>query len=67
MNLKYYNRYSQFTLNGVQKTVPFVTLPSKGSDLVFFYKKNRTKISGFNLKITSKTFCNSNQKIIFVR
>lgn len=44
MNLKYYNRYSQFTVNGVQKTVPFVTLPSKGSDLIFFYKKNKTRL-----------------------
>ena len=40
MNLKYYNRYSQFSVNGEHKTVPYVTLPSKSSDNVYFYKKN---------------------------
>jgi len=44
MNLKYYNRYSQFILNGEQKTVPFIKLPPKGSDNVFFYKKNISRL-----------------------
>lgn len=44
MSLKYYNRYSQFTFNGDQKVVPFVKIPSKSSDNVFFYKKNVSRL-----------------------
>ena len=44
MSLKYYNRYSQFTFNGNQKVVPFVKIPSKSSDNVFFYKKNISRL-----------------------
>ena len=44
MNLKYYNRYSQFTFNGVQQVVPFVKMPAKSSDNVFFDKKNVSRL-----------------------
>lgn len=44
MSLKYYNRYSQFTFNGEHKVVPFVKIPSKSSDNVFFYKKNVSRL-----------------------
>lgn len=44
MNLKYYNRYSQFTFNGEQQVLPFVKIPSKSSDNVFFYKKNVSRL-----------------------
>ena len=44
MSLKYYNRYSQFTFNGEQKVVPFVKIPPKSSDNVFFYKKNVSRL-----------------------
>ena len=35
---QYYNRYEQFVINGQQTVVPFVTLPSKGTDQRFIYK-----------------------------
>jgi len=44
MNLKYYNRYSQFVVNGEQKVVPFIKLPSKSTDNVFFYRKNVSRL-----------------------
>jgi len=44
MNLKYYNRYSQFVINGEQKVVPFIKLPPKSTDNVFFYKKNVSRL-----------------------
>jgi len=44
MNLKYYNRYSQFSVNGEHNTVPYITLPSKSSDNVYFYKKNISRL-----------------------
>lgn len=44
MNLKYYNRYSQFVVNGEQKVVPFIKLPPKSTDNVFFYRKNVSRL-----------------------
>jgi hypothetical protein len=44
MNLKYYNRYSLFSNNGEQKVVPFLKLPPKSGDNVFFYKKNVSRL-----------------------
>ena len=44
MNLKYYNRYSQFVINGDQKVVPLIKLAPKSSDNVFFYKKNISRL-----------------------
>ena len=44
MNLKYYNRYSQFSVNSEHNTVPYVTLPGKSSDNVYFFKKNVSRL-----------------------
>ena len=44
MNLKYYNRYSQFLVNSEHNTVPYVTLPGKSSDNVYFFKKNISRL-----------------------
>ena len=38
MALQYYNRYSQFILNGEQTVVPYVNLPKKSSDKNYIYK-----------------------------
>ena len=32
MGKEYYNRYKGFNIEGKQTTVPYVTLPSKGTD-----------------------------------
>jgi hypothetical protein len=35
---QYYNRYKEFLINGEQTVVPFVPLPSKGTDQRYIYK-----------------------------
>jgi len=35
---QYYNRYKEFLINGQQTVVPFVSLPSKGTDQRYIYK-----------------------------
>ena len=43
MSYPYYNRYSQFIVNGQQSVVPFVTLPSKPTDKAYIYKVGQTR------------------------
>ena len=38
MALQYWNRYTDFLLNGQQTVVPGVALPTKTSDKNFIYK-----------------------------
>jgi len=38
MAYQYYNRYSEFLVNGEQSVVPYVQLPSKPSDKSFIYR-----------------------------
>jgi hypothetical protein len=38
MAFPYYNRYSEFLINGGQTVVPYVTLPQKPSDQTYIYK-----------------------------
>lgn len=40
----YYNRYSQFLINGEQTVVPFVSLPQKVTDQVYIYKIGRSRL-----------------------
>jgi hypothetical protein len=40
----YYNRYSQFLINGEQTVVPFVRLPQKVTDQVYIYKVGRSRL-----------------------
>ena len=35
---QYYNRYKEFLINGQQTIVPFVSLPSKGTDQRYIYR-----------------------------
>lgn len=44
MSYTYWNRYSQFLINGEQTMVPFVQLPSKPSDKAYIYKVGRTRL-----------------------
>jgi hypothetical protein len=41
---EYFNRYQQFTINGEQKIVPFVTLPTKSSDIRHIYKVGSSRL-----------------------
>ena len=38
MAFQYWNRYSEFLINGEQTVVPFVNLPQKTTDKNYIYK-----------------------------
>jgi hypothetical protein len=44
MKLQYYNRYSNFLINGQQTVVPYVNLPQKTSDRIYVYKVGRSRL-----------------------
>jgi hypothetical protein len=44
MSFPYYNRYSEFLINGEQTVVPFVQLPQKATDKVYIYKVGKTRL-----------------------
>lgn len=44
MAYSYWNRYSQFLINGQQTVVPFVTLPTKTTDKTYIYKIGRSRL-----------------------
>jgi hypothetical protein len=44
MGFSYYNRYSNFLINGEQTVVPYVNLPSKVSDRTYIYKVAKSRL-----------------------
>lgn len=44
MGRQYYNRYSDFNINGNQTVVPYITLPSKTSDKNYIYKVGQSRL-----------------------
>lgn len=44
MPFQYYNRYSEFLINGEQTVVPYVSVPQKSSDKTFIYKVGRSRL-----------------------
>jgi hypothetical protein len=44
MGYPYYNRYSEFLINGEQTIVPYVSLPQKPSDHTYIYKVGRSRL-----------------------
>ena len=40
----YFNRYSNFLINGKQTVVPFVKIPNKPTDKQFFYKEGISRL-----------------------
>ena len=44
MASQYWNRYSQFLINGEQTVVSFVQLPQKASDKAYIYKVARSRL-----------------------
>ena len=43
MAYPYWNRYSQFIINGEQTVVPYVQMPSKPTDKTNIYKVGRSR------------------------
>ena len=41
---QYYNRYSDFIINGQQTVFPFVTVPGKSSDKKYIYKVGQSRM-----------------------
>ena len=44
MAYPYYNRYSEFTINGEQTVVPYVAVPPKTTDKVYIYKVGQSRL-----------------------
>lgn len=44
MSFPYYNRYSDFLINGEQTVVPFVSLPQKVTDKTYIYKIGKSRL-----------------------
>lgn len=44
MALQYWNRYSDFLINGQQTVLPFVQVPSKTSDKNYIYKVGQSRL-----------------------
>ena len=54
MAYQYYNRYSDFIINGEQTVVPFVEIAQKVTDKTFIYKVGQSRLDK-----TSQEFYNS--------
>jgi hypothetical protein len=44
MAFQYWNRYSDFLINGEQTVVPYVSLPQKTTDKAYIYKVARSRL-----------------------
>lgn len=44
MALAYYNRYSNFLINGQQTVVPYIPLPAKSSDKSYIYIVSQSRL-----------------------
>ena len=44
MALQYWNRYTDFLINGQETVVPYVTLPSKSSDKNYIYIVGQSRL-----------------------
>jgi hypothetical protein len=44
MAFPYYNRYSEFLINGEQTVVPFVQIPQKVTDKTYIYKVGKSRL-----------------------
>lgn len=42
--MRYYNRYSNFLVNGEQTVVPFVKIPSKTTDVRYIYRTGKSRL-----------------------
>jgi hypothetical protein len=51
MAYTYWNRYSQFLINGQQTVVPFVQLPGKTTDKTYVYKIGTSRLDKVSQEI----------------
>ena len=49
--MSYYNRYKDFEVNGVTKTVPLIEIPKKSSDRYLVYKVGRSRLDKLSQQI----------------
>lgn len=52
----YFNRYNKFTVDEQSKTLPFVKLPTKGTDKFVEYKVGRSRMDKFSNEYYSSPF-----------
>jgi hypothetical protein len=50
---QYYNRYSNFIINGEQTVVPYINLPQKTTDKKIIYKAGQSRLDKISPKIAS--------------
>ena len=55
---QYYNRYSNFLINGEQTVVPYVFLPRKVTDKTFIYKVGRSRLDKVSQEFYNTPFFN---------
>lgn len=58
MALQYYNRYTEFLINGEQTVVPFVNLPRKVTDKTYIYKVGKSRLDKVSQEYYSAPFYN---------
>lgn len=56
MALQYYNRYSDFLLNGRQTVVPYIELPTKSSDKSHIYIVGQSRLDKISQKHYNSPF-----------
>lgn len=54
--LQYYNRYSNFLINGQQTIVPYITLPSKSTDKNYIYKLGQSRLDKISQQFYNSPF-----------
>jgi hypothetical protein len=61
MALQYYNRYSDFLINGQQTVVPFIQLPTKSSDKAHIYIVGQSRLDKISQQYYNSPFFNSSK------
>lgn len=56
MALKYFNRYSEFLINGEQTTVPYIVLDSKSSDKSHIYIVGQSRLDKISQQYYNSPF-----------
>jgi hypothetical protein len=56
MNLQYYNRYSQFLINGEQEVVPYINLPVKSTDKNYIYRIGQSRLDKISTQYYGSPF-----------
>ena len=54
--MDYYNRYTQFLLNGEQTVVPYVSLPLKSTDVNYIYRAGVSRLDKISQEYYSSPY-----------